>query len=69
MVVDGHLLSVAFSFAERLTLGKDLLAECLSMPSVLLSVNVVVAESRTIPSARQKALGKASGTRQRAVFR
>lgn len=45
-------------FAECLTLDKYVFAECLSVPSVLFSVNVVVTESRTLPSARQKALGK-----------
>jgi hypothetical protein len=41
-----------------LTLGKDVFAECISVPRVLLSVNAIVTESRTLPSARQKALGK-----------
>jgi hypothetical protein len=56
-------------FAECLTLGKDFFTECISMPRVLLSVNTLVTESRTLPSAQQKALGKASSTRQRAKFR
>jgi hypothetical protein len=34
-----------------LTLDKEVFAECLSIPSVLLSINVVVTESRTLPSA------------------
>jgi hypothetical protein len=41
----------ASPFTERLTLGKEVFAECLSMSSVLLSVNVVVTESVTLPSA------------------
>jgi hypothetical protein len=56
-------------FTECLALGKDLFAECISVPSVLLSVNALVTESRSLPSARQKALGKAPSTRQRAGFR
>jgi hypothetical protein len=35
-----------------------LFAECISVPRALLSVNAVVTESRTLPSVRQKALGK-----------
>jgi hypothetical protein len=42
---------------------------CLSMPSVLLSVNVVVTESVTSLSVRQKTLGKSPTTRQRTGFR
>jgi hypothetical protein len=38
-------------FAECLALGKDIFAECFSVPKVLLSVNVIVTESRTLPSA------------------
>jgi hypothetical protein len=45
----------ASPFAECLTLGKEVFAECLSIPSVLLSVNVVVTKSRTLSSV---ALGK-----------
>jgi hypothetical protein len=44
---------------------EDFFAECISVPRALLSVNVVVAESRTLPSA---AFGKAPSTRQRAGF-
>jgi hypothetical protein len=58
----------ASPFAECLTLDKDVFVECMSMPSVLLLVNMVVTESRTLPSARQKALDKASSTQQRAGF-
>jgi hypothetical protein len=64
---DGPLLS-AF-FAECLTLGKHVFAECGPVPSVLHSVKRLVTESRTLPSA---ALDKAffvecptKGTRQR----
>jgi hypothetical protein len=39
------------SFAECLTLGKEVFAECLAIPSVLLSVNVIVTESVTLSSA------------------
>ena len=53
MVVDEPLPSAAF--VECLALGKDIFAECISLSSVLLSVNVVVTKSRTLPSA---ALGK-----------
>jgi hypothetical protein len=42
-------------FAECLAVGKDFFVECISLPSVLLSVNVLVTESRSLPSA---ALGK-----------
>jgi hypothetical protein len=56
-------------FAECQTLGKHVFAECGPVPSVLRSVNQLVTESRTLPSA---ALGKAffaecptKGTRQR----
>jgi hypothetical protein len=38
-------------FAECLALGKVFFAECLSVPRVLLSVNVVITESRNLPSA------------------
>jgi hypothetical protein len=47
-------------FAECLALGKDIFVECISVPRVLLSVNTIVTESRTLPSAQQKALGKAA---------
>jgi hypothetical protein len=50
---DGRLPS-AF-FAECQTLGKHVFAECGPVPSVLRSVNQLVTESRTLPSA---ALGK-----------
>ena len=67
---DGPLLS-AF-FAECLTLGKHVFAECGPVPSVLHSVKRLVTESRTLPSAT---LGKAFfaeclvfGTRQRSLF-
>jgi hypothetical protein len=43
-------------FAECLTLGKYVFAECGPVPSVLHSVKRLVTESRTLPSA---ALGKA----------
>jgi hypothetical protein len=52
----------ALSFVECLALGKDVFAECFPVPRVLLSVNVVVTESRTLPSARQKTIGIASST-------
>jgi hypothetical protein len=42
-------------FAECLALGKEIFAECIPVPRVLLSANAVVTESRTLPSA---ALGK-----------
>jgi hypothetical protein len=42
-------------FVECLALGKVFFDECLSVPRVLLSVNAVLTESRTLPSA---ALGK-----------
>jgi hypothetical protein len=58
-------LCQASLFAECLALGKTFFVECLPVPRVLVSVNVVVAESRTLPSA---ALGKAWSTRQRAGF-
>jgi hypothetical protein len=64
---DGPLPSA--TFAECLTLGKHVFAESFSVSSVLHSVNKLVIESRTSPSA---ALSKASfaecpikGTRQR----
>jgi hypothetical protein len=53
---DGPLPSA--TFAECLTLGKHVFAESFSVPSVLHSVNQLVTESRTSPSA---ALGKALG--------
>jgi hypothetical protein len=37
-------------FVECLALGKAVFAECLPVPRVLLSVNVVITESRTLPS-------------------
>jgi hypothetical protein len=42
-------------FAECVALGKVVFVECLPVPRILLSVNMVVTESRTLPSA---ALGK-----------
>jgi hypothetical protein len=54
----------ASSFAECLAHSAKL-----SLPRVLLSVNTVITESRTLSSVRQKALGKAPSTRQRAGFR
>jgi hypothetical protein len=56
-------------FAECRTLGKEIFVECTPMPRVLLLANAFVTESRTLPSARQKALGKAPSTRQRPGFR
>jgi hypothetical protein len=53
MATDGPLSSTAF--AECSTLGKEVFAERISVPRVLHSVNELVAESRTLPSA---ALGK-----------
>jgi hypothetical protein len=47
------LLSAAFT--KRLALGKEIFAEFYSMPRALRSVNSVVTESGTLPSA---ALGK-----------
>jgi hypothetical protein len=41
----------ASSFVECLTLDKDFFAEWLSVPRVLLSVNKVIIENRTLPSA------------------
>jgi hypothetical protein len=38
-------------FTECLTLGKEIFAECFPVPRVLLSANIVVTESRTLPSA------------------
>jgi hypothetical protein len=38
-------------FVECSALGKDFFAECISVPRVLLSVNPVVTESRTLLSA------------------
>jgi hypothetical protein len=45
-------------FAECLALDKDFFVECIYVPRVLLSANAAVTESRSLPSARQKALGK-----------
>jgi hypothetical protein len=45
------------AFAECSALGKDVFAECISVPRVLHSVNELVTESMTLPSA---ALGKGS---------
>ena len=64
-------------FTECLTLDKVVVAECLPMPSVILSVNVFIAESLTLPSvakislsrARQKVFGRATSTRQKTEFR
>jgi hypothetical protein len=56
----------ASTFDECLAFGKAVFTECLSVQRVLLSVNLVVTESRTLPSA---ALGKALSTRQRTEFR
>jgi hypothetical protein len=68
MAADGPLLRA--SFAECLALGKDIFAECISVPRVLHSVNEFVTESRTFPSV---VLGKGffaecptKSTRQRA---
>jgi hypothetical protein len=41
-------------FAEYLALSKNVFAECLPVPSVLLSVNMVVTESRTLLNAADK---------------
>jgi hypothetical protein len=46
MAADSPLPSVPECWA----LGKAVFAECLPVPRVLLSVNVVVIESRTLPS-------------------
>jgi hypothetical protein len=51
------------SFAECLAVGKDFVVECFFVLRVLLLVNAIVTESRTLPSARQKALGKELSTR------
>jgi hypothetical protein len=40
----------ALPFAECLALGKDVFTECFPVPRVLLSVNMIVTESRTLPS-------------------
>jgi hypothetical protein len=40
----------ASSYVECLTLGKEVVAECLSMLNVLLSVNMIVTKSMTLPS-------------------
>jgi hypothetical protein len=53
-------------FAECSALDKDFFAECISVLSVLLSVNTDVTESRTLPSVT---LGKAPSTQQRPRFR
>jgi hypothetical protein len=67
---DGSLPSA--TFAECLALGKEVFAECFSVPRVLHSVNELVTKSRTLPSA---ALGKGffadcptKSTRQRLEF-
>jgi hypothetical protein len=52
-----------------LTLGNLVFAECCPVPSVQHSVKGIFAESLTLPSARQKALGKESNTRQSLGFR
>jgi hypothetical protein len=59
----------ASPFADRVALGKEVFIECLSMPSVLHSVNGIVTESVILPSDRQKTLGKAPSTWKRAGFR
>jgi hypothetical protein len=41
----------ALPFAECLALGKDFFAERISVSRVLLSVNAVITESRTLPNA------------------
>jgi hypothetical protein len=75
---DGPLPSVFF--AECLTLGKHVFAECGPVPNVLHSVKRLVTESRTLPSAalsakpslrsaRQKALDKEFDIRQSLGFR
>src|SRR5690349_1689348 len=56
-------------FTECLALGTSFFAECVSVPRALLSVNVVITESRTLPSAALDKDGKAPNTRQRAGFR
>jgi hypothetical protein len=45
------VLCRASSFAECLALGKAVFVECFPVPRVLISVNVVVTESKTLPSA------------------
>jgi hypothetical protein len=65
-------------FTECLALGKAVFAKCLLVPSVLLSVNAVVTESRTLLSAAlgkevfaecmTKTLGKGLSTRHRDGF-
>jgi hypothetical protein len=67
MAADGPLPSAPF--AECLTLGKRVFAECGPVPSVQHSVKRLIAESLTLPSARQKALGKEADTRQSLGFR
>jgi hypothetical protein len=64
---DGPLPSA--TFAECFTLGKHVFAECGPVPSIQHSVKRLVAESLTLPSARQKALGKEADTRQTLGFR
>jgi hypothetical protein len=49
-------LGKQYMFAECLTLGKHVFADCGHVLSVLRSVNQLVIESRTLPSA---AIGKA----------
>jgi hypothetical protein len=68
---DGPLPST--TVVECLTLAKHVFAECVPVSSALHSVNQLVTESRTLPSA---ALGKVffvecptKGTRQRPEFR
>jgi hypothetical protein len=56
-------------FAECVTLGKLVFAECLPVPSVQHSVKGLFAEILTLPSARQKTLGKEYNTRQSLGFR
>ena len=41
----------ASKFVESLALDKAFFAECFPVPSVLCSINVVITESRTLPSA------------------
>jgi hypothetical protein len=48
----------ASAFVECLSLGKEVFAESLRVPRVILSVNMVVTKNRTLPSARQKTLDK-----------
>jgi hypothetical protein len=53
MTADGPLPNAAF--VECSALGKDIFAECISVRRVLHSVNELIIESKTLPSA---ALGK-----------